>query len=159
MTKKVLAVLTVLLPMIATPGETDDQQNVVEVIDRFFDAMTARDVAAMRALMSADGMIYGYREDAEGLRIVRRSHGEYLDNLAIGSEKLIERYWEPRILLHGRLATVWTPYDFYVDGRFSHCGINNFSMLRTDAGWIITGVVFSIEVAECAASPLGPLVE
>jgi hypothetical protein len=159
MAKTILAVLTLLMPMIAAAGETDGRQGVIEVIDHFFDAMRNRDVAAMRALMSADGMIYGYRESAEGLTIVRRSHSEYLDNLAAGTEQLVERYWEPSVLLHGRLATVWTPYDFHVDGRFSHCGINNFSLLRTDTGWIITGVVFSIEVAECAESPLGPLAE
>ena len=70
--------------------------------------------------------------------------------------ELVERFWEPRVMVYGRLATVWTPYDFHVDGAFSHCGINNFSMLQTDDGWKITGVVFSIEVENCEESPLGP---
>jgi hypothetical protein len=48
------------------------------------------------------------------------------------------------------------PYDVYIDGRFSHCGVNNFSMLRSDDGWIIAGVVYSILVEDCGESPLGP---
>jgi hypothetical protein len=28
--------------------------------------------------------------------------------------------------------------------------------LKTDDGWVITGVVFSIKTDDCAESPLGP---
>jgi hypothetical protein len=55
------------------------------------------------------------------------------------------------------MAAVWTPYDLYVDGEFSHCGIDNFNLLKTDEGWKITGIVFSMEPENCSESPLGPL--
>lgn len=154
-------ITTVLCVLLATSlaAATAERDSVIRVIEDFFAAMTARDVDRMRSLMSEDGMIYGYRESADGLKVLRQTHAEYLGSLATGSGKLVERFWEPRLMLHGRLATVWTPYDFHVDGQFSHCGVNNFSMLRTDTGWIITGVVFSIEVDRCTDSPLGPLAD
>ena len=154
-------ITTVLCVLLATSlaAATAERDSVIRVIEDFFAAMTARDVDRMRSLMSEDGMIYGYRESADGLKVLRQTHAEILGSLATGSGKLVERFWEPRLMLHGRLATVWTPYDFHVDGQFSHCGVNNFSMLRTDTGWIITGVVFSIEVDRCTDSPLGPLAD
>lgn len=136
--------------------EASDRKAVIDVIDAFFESMTARDVDRMRTLMTPDGILYGYSESAEGVQVVRPTHADYLDNLATGEGTPVERYWDPEIMLYGRLATVWTPYDFHNDGQFSHCGVNNFSMLNTDDGWVIAGVVFSIETENCPESPLGP---
>jgi hypothetical protein len=155
--KKLLVIFFSLqfsLPVFA--DEASDRAAVIQVIDNFFAAMTARDVEKMRSLMTPDGILYGYRETPEGLQIARPTHNAYLESLGSGAGTLVERYWDPEIMLYGRLATVWTPYDFHVDGNFSHCGVNNFSMLRTDTGWVITGVVFSMEGDNCEVSPLGP---
>jgi len=140
----------------AIADAASDREAVIGIIDAFFESMTDRDVERMRTLMTPDGVLYGYRETDEGLQIIRPTHGEYLENLANGEGRPVERYWDPEIMVSGRLATIWTPYDFHVDGQFSHCGINNFSMLKTDAGWVITGVVFSIQSDNCPDSPLGP---
>lgn len=157
--KKTLILLTAMLISASAIGdEAADRQAVIEVVVDFFEAMTARDVERMRAMMTEDGMIYGYREGEDGTTVIRRPHREYLEGLATGEGRIVERFWDPEVMTYGRLATVWTPYDFYADGEFSHCGLNNFSMLRTDERWMITGVVFSIE-AECEASPLGPFTE
>lgn len=147
------------LTLASGPASADSNDEVLAVIDEFFAAMTARDVERMAAVISEDGRIYGYRESADGLRIIRPSHAAYLEGLAQQEAVPVERYWEPTVLIHGRLATVWTPYDFHSDGQFSHCGINNFSLLKTGDGWVITGVVFSIETEDCEPSPLGPLGE
>ncbi len=45
-------------------------------------------------------------------------------------------------MLHGRIAVVWTPYDFHNDGELSHCGIDALSLLMTDEGWKIAGVTY-----------------
>ena len=149
--------LTILLaPLIAHADEAADRAAVIDVIDAFFEAMTARDVERMRTLMTSDGILYGYSESADGVQVIRPTHADYLNNLATGEGIPVERYWDPEIMLYGRLATVWTPYDFHNNGQFSHCGVNNFSMLNTDNGWVITGVVFSIETENCPESPLGP---
>lgn len=133
-----------------------ERESVIAVINAFFESMSARDVERMRTLMTPDGILYGYRETDEGLQIIRPTHSEYLENLAIGEGTPIERYWDPEVMVSGRLATIWTPYDFHIDGQFSHCGLNNFSMLKTDNGWVIAGVVFSIKSEDCPESPLGP---
>jgi hypothetical protein len=134
-----------------------DQAAVVNMVQTFFDAMTDRDVDVMRTLLTTDGIFYGYRETADGLQITRPTHESFVAGIGERNNTLIERFWDPQILLHNRMAIVWTPYDFYVDGEFSHCGIDNFNFLKTDEGWKITGIVFSMEPDNCAESPLGPL--
>jgi len=45
------------------------------------------------------------------------------------------------IHIDGPLASVWTPYKFYFNGNFSHCGVNSFQLLRTKDGWKIIYLV------------------
>lgn len=141
----------------AFADEAEDRAAVVNMVQEFFDAMTARDAEAMKSLLTSDGIFYGYREGPDGLVVVRPTHESYAEGLAEPGPTLIERFWDPTVLLHGRIAAVWTPYDLFVDGEFSHCGIDNFNFLKTDDGWKITGIVFSMERDNCPESPLGPL--
>jgi hypothetical protein len=141
----------------AIADETEDRAAVLGMVQAFFDAMTDRNVDAMRSILTTDGIFYGYREGPDGFEIARPTHQSFIEGIAQGDRKLIERFWDPQVLLHGRMAAVWTPYDLYVDGEFSHCGIDNFNLLKTDEGWKITGIVFSMEPENCSESPLGPL--
>jgi hypothetical protein len=158
--KKILQTLVCCGPLCIAPAvadDTGDRAAIVDMAQAFFDAITDRDVAGMKSMLTPDGIFYGYREGPEGLLIVRPTHQSFAEGLAEGDRELVERFWDPQVLLHDRIAAVWTPYDLYVDGAFSHCGIDNFSFLKTEQGWKITGIVFSMETDNCAESPLGPL--
>jgi hypothetical protein len=154
--KQTLAILILGVAVTTTfADEADDREAVMSVIHSFFASMTAKDVASMQQIMTEDGILYGYRESAEGLNVFSLTHASYLENLAKHEGIPVERIWDAEIKLHDRIAIVWTPYDFHNDGVFSHCGMNTFSMLRGDDGWKITGVVFSVQTEGCAESPLG----
>jgi len=148
-----------LCPGGAMADEAEARAAVVDMVQAFFDAMTDRNVEGMRSMLTPEGIFYGYRDSSDGLQIMSPTHQRYVEGLADGERKLIERFWDPQVLLHDRMAVVWTPYDLYVDGTFSHCGIDSFSFLKTEEGWKITGIVFSMETDNCGESPLGPLRE
>jgi len=138
--------------------EADDRNAVMDVVNAFFTGMTAKDVEGMQEIMTEDGILYGYRDTDDGVVVFNPTHKAYLEGLA-GREGIpVERIWDVEIVLHDRIAVVWTPYDFYNDGVFSHCGMNSFSLLKTGDGWKITGVVFSVQPENCTESPLGPFV-
>jgi hypothetical protein len=55
------------------------------------------------------------------------------------------------------LATVWLPYDLYVDGAWSHCGVDVFSLLRVDDEWKILTMGWTVEQPPaCDGHPDGP---
>jgi hypothetical protein len=64
--------------------------------------------------------------------------------------------WEPVVHLQGPIATLWAPYDFYIDGQRSHCGIDTVTLLRAAQGWQIAALVYTVQRTGCPASPLGP---
>jgi hypothetical protein len=39
------------------------------------------------------------------------------------------------------LASAWTPYTFYLNGKVSHCGTNSFQLVKTAAGWKIQYII------------------
>lgn len=133
-----------------------EEAAVVAVVQKFFDAMAARDLEAARAVVLPEGRDHSVREGAEGPIIRSFTHEDFIARLATGTEKLLERMWEPKVMIHGRIAMLWAPYDFHRNGEFSHCGVDAFTLVKTESGWKISGGVYTVETEGCAPSPLGP---
>ncbi|HEX5818172.1 MAG TPA: hypothetical protein VFY20_04800 [Gemmatimonadales bacterium] len=131
------------------------QDSVRATVQEFFRTMMARDTAGARRVLLDDGVTWGMRESDAGFVTWRRTHDQHVASLGKPGERLLERMWQPTVQVHGRLATLWTPYDFHVDGKFSHCGVDAVTLVRTDAGWKIASFVYTVEPTGCAPSPLG----
>jgi hypothetical protein len=144
----------------AQPGvPATARDSVIAVVDESLRAMAANDVAASRRLMLPDGVEFSTRETPEGVRIQGKSNEAFLEWLAQNEDVMLERIWDPTVQVHGTIATLWAPYDFYVNGTFSHCGVNAIQLIRTDDGWRIANWIWTVEPEGCAPSPLGPLQE
>jgi hypothetical protein len=136
--------------------DAGERDAVVAVVQRFFDSMASRDVALATSVLVSDGRLFSVRQE-KGESVVRSTTiKEYLDRMPAGKERLLERMWNPEVKVHGGIATLWAPYDFYRDGKFSHCGIDAFDLVKTSSGWQIAGAVYTIERTNCPPSPLGP---
>ena len=48
-----------------------------------------------------------------------------------------ERIEFEMIKIDGPLASVWAPYKFYFEGKFRHCGVNSFQLVRINGNWKI----------------------
>ena len=49
----------------------------------------------------------------------------------------------------GPLAIAWTPYSFYYQEKFSHCGVNSFQLIKTANGWKIQYLIDTRRRAGC----------
>jgi ketosteroid isomerase-like protein len=148
-------VLLLLAGVAPDLGAQTAEDSVRATVQEFFRTMTARDSAGARRVLLDDGVTWGMRESDKGFVTWRQAHAEYLARLGKPGEKWLERMWQPTVLVHGRVATLWTAYDFHVDGTFSHCGVDAITLVRTDDGWRIASFVYTVEPTGCAPSPLG----
>ena len=41
------------------------------------------------------------------------------------------------IQVDGAMANAWTPYEFWYNDAFSHCGVNSFQLFKDGADWKI----------------------
>ena len=56
----------------------------------------------------------------------------------LGSEaELDEVTFDEVVWIDGALASVWAPYNLFVNGAFQHCGVDAIQMVQTSEGWKI----------------------
>ncbi len=60
-----------------------------------------------------------------------------------------ERITIEAIHVNGPLAVVWTPYQFFWKGKFSHCGVNSFQLVRIDQQWKIQYIIDTRQKVNC----------
>lgn len=133
-----------------------DEEAVLATVQAFFDVLASRDVETGGRLVASEAQFFSTRGSKDGSTVRSFDREGFLASLAGGEEVLLERMWEPEVRIRGDLATVWTEYDFYRDGEFSHCGVDAFSLIRIDGRWRITTCVYTVEPEGCCPSPLGP---
>ena len=140
----------------ARAGTSSEEQKVLETIQLFFDAMADRDAEAALEVMIPEGRFFSLREENGETAARTFTNQEFAAGLETQEQDLLERFWKPEVRIRGGIATVWAPYDFYLDGEFHHCGIDAFDLLNDGNGWKITGGVYTVETSGCPESPLGP---
>lgn len=145
-----------LMLLFSVPAANAGSASALEAVETFFTAMAENDWSLAEPVMIEDAVLYGYRLEDGEVRLSRTTAGEYLKSAATRDARMLERIWDVEILEHDRLATIWTPYDFFLDGEFHHCGRNSFSLIRNEDGWRIAGIVYSMLTENCEPSPLGP---
>jgi hypothetical protein len=57
------------------------------------------------------------------------------------TQKLFEKLLSYDIKIDGNLASVWTPYEFFYNDNFSHCGANSFQLFNNNGTWEIIFLV------------------
>lgn len=142
----VLPVLTAV-PLRAAQPEPDVVA-VLDVVDRFMRAISTNDTTALASITLEGTTTTVESPNPEGgTRLTRRT----LDPQRYATGAFREQYWDPIVHVRGRLAVVWTPYEFWLNGKTSHCGIDVFHMVRQDDGWRIAHVMWTVEPDACPA--------
>jgi len=158
--------LALMLPAMPAAHASDaDRAAVRETVERFFAAMHEQDRDTLQRLALADGRGIAVRAGEGAADPDARSMAELIDSIMAGEAPVIERMWNPEIRIdlidsagEAGIATLWAPYDFWLDGEFHHCGIDAFHLVKTAGDWRIAGVIWTSRTEGCPASPLGPAV-
>lgn len=139
----------------ATP-ESVEKEEVLRVVDQLLQSIHQKSAELAQPIVMDETLFVSSRI-REGQKVTRTSTGkDFLNNLKKDKDPQIERIWNPSISIHGDLATVSAPYDFYAKGQFSHCGTDVFNLLKTAEGWKIVSIIYDVRTADCEPSPLGP---
>lgn len=142
-----------LLALPCLLADSSDEKDAIATVQKLFDAMAAHDSEAARAVVIPEGRLYSTRPDGKPVGLTLE---EFAARLSTRKEPMLERMWNPTVLVGGRIAQVWAEYDFHLNGKFHHCGIDSVSLIKGDDGWKIAGIVYTSETSGCPASPLGP---
>ena len=148
MTRTILA-FALASSFFAPSAAAQDTTAVRTVVDAFFAALNTRDTVAMALTMTESVRLVAVDLDhpEKAPMVVERT--TYFKGLTTGTDTFNERYWDPHYTLDAGIALFWAPYEFKVNGAFSHCGHNALDLVRTPEGWRISGGVFSMQRSNC----------
>ncbi len=118
-------------------------EEVKAAIDQLFEGMHKSDSALASAVFAQGIIMQTIKKDADGYAQVEEgSTEEFLNSIAETKPgTLNEKILSYKINIDGNLASVWTPYNFYVGEKFSHCGVNSFQLAKKPEGWQIFHIV------------------
>ncbi len=123
-----------------------------QVVDTFFEGFHKGDTILMKSVMANDIVMQTVYANKEG---ENKLNTDSMDGFikAIGSRPADQK-WDERLLdyqigVDGNLAHVWTPYEFWFNDTFSHCGANSFTIAKFDDGWKIIHLIDSRRKSSC----------
>lgn len=151
MTKKILlAGLFGLFFCIQAFSQTEEEQ-VEAVIKSLFDGMRSKNADQVAASFSKDALMQTVISKPEGTEVGSNAVADFVKRIATtpAETQLDERILDYQIKIDGEMAAAWTPYHFYVNGNFSHCGVNSFQLVKMDSGWKIVYIIDTRRKESC----------
>ena len=136
-----------LLIMIFASSIQAQNQEVQKTIEDFFVAFHAKDTIKLKSLCSDKIILQSIMESANGAKLSDESAKEFYNSIASipSNFKFEEKILSYSIQVDGTMAHAWTPYEFYIDGKFSHSGVNAFTLFKEKgseaSGWKIIYVI------------------
>jgi hypothetical protein len=150
MKKILITSIFTLLPVVGAFAQTDDEKNALAVVNKMFAMMAAHNPAEIVALHTPEAQLVAIMKNREGKSVNRTFKAEeFSKNFAEKKAELLEDMYAPKVEIHGDFAQIWGRYVFFVNSKISHCGVNAFHLVRTDAGWRIAGASSTMEPQGC----------
>jgi hypothetical protein len=115
------------------------EDSIKSTINTLFVAMKNGDAALFKNVFSDSAVLQTISRSKEGKTLVKTESVEEFANFVgqLKKDSADERISFETIKIDGPLAIAWTPYNFYYNGAFSHCGVNSFQLVRFDGIWKI----------------------
>ena len=135
----------------AQQNEEAEKKEIVGKVNLFFKSLETKDTFLYKTLVYPNAQIWAIRPQQDTLNVTMRSFSDDFIRLATMKQVIEEKLLSSEIKIHNNIAVAWIPYTLSFSGKFSHCGVDVFTLLKTAEGWKIVSTVYSVEPDGCAA--------
>ena len=133
----------------ALAQKADDSKAALDVVNRLFSEMAAANAAGILATGTPENQLVAVRKLKDGKSRIDVIGGEAFTKFFTKPGAIQEVMYAPNVEVSGDWAMVWGRYVFFVGDKVSHCGINQFNLVRTDVGWKIANGASTIDPGDC----------
>lgn len=125
-----------------------EKERVLDVVHKFFHALETQDTVAFREMFLEGAKNFAVRDLKDSIVVRGISVKDFRFRPGqIIKERMREATTEVKI--HNNIAMVWAPYDLWVSEKFSHCGVDIFTLIKSSDGWKIASVSYTIDLEGC----------
>ena len=119
------------------------EKEIKQSISVFFDGLQTADTLKIQSVCHKEMKLQSIMEKNAVGTLSFETNGEFYKSIAgiPKNLKIEERILSYKIQIDGSMANVWTPYEFYIDGKLSHIGTNSFTLLLENNIWKIVHII------------------
>lgn len=141
------------LPFGLQAQDTNEVEAVRKVITTLFEGMRGSDTTIIRELIYPKAQLMTSAENISGVPLIVQGGGlkAWLEGVAAAPVRSLDEQLDyiDIMISSDRMATAWTPYRFYLNGKLSHCGVNSFQLAKNENRWFITSIIDTRNKKEC----------
>ena len=128
-----------------------EAEAVIAAVDAVFAAMREHQVEALRARILPDAIIVATqaREGAPSTSRTISAEDFIAGTAGDPSVTLDERFTQtPLVRVDGSVASLWGPYELFVEGERHHCGVDVVQLVREGSDWRVSAITYSAYACE-----------
>ncbi|TDO29130.1 nuclear transport factor 2 family protein [Sediminibacterium goheungense] len=142
-------IIIVLLGIsLTTHSQTPDEKAIKETIDSFFLSLEKQDTTLLKNVVFIDGQLWRVSNISNSRKFDMRDFRADINKL-ISKNKVKEIPHRYEIKIHNGIAMAWVPYEFLVNEKFSHCGVDVFTLIHASGVWKIVNASYTIDTTGC----------
>lgn len=134
----------VFLLLISFTSVFSQEVEVKQAVDDFFVGLHKRDTLQFKKVCHVTINMQTIGKDKEQNNVlVSDEFNKFMKSIVSIPENVVlfEKLLDYKIQIDGPLAHVWTPYEFYVNGKLSHSGVNSFTLFKEKDAWQIIHII------------------
>jgi hypothetical protein len=124
-----------------------DEYQIKSVILKTFSAMKSVDSVALKSCFTEKALLHISQVRPEGNIVREVSIANFVQNVMTRKpgdmdERVLS--WGPIFIDH-EIATAWVPYEFYLNGKFSHKGVDAFILVKVGEQYKIQTLLYNMQ--------------
>ncbi|MBL7887673.1 MAG: nuclear transport factor 2 family protein [Flavobacterium sp.] len=114
-------------------------KEIEQTIETFFEGFHQRDSIKIKSVCAEKMILQSISEGKKGTKFEDEKPSDFYKSIATISNdmRFEEKILSYNIQVDGAMAHAWTPYEFYINGMFSHSGVNAFTLFKEKDVWKI----------------------
>ena len=145
--KRVLILLFSPLFLFGQNQINKDEDQIKAVILKTFSAMKSVDSVALKSCFTEKAVLQISQVKPEGNTVREVPIASFVKNVMTRKpgdmdERVLS--WGP-ILVDHEIATAWVPYEFYLNGKFTHKGVDAFILVKVGEEYKIQTLLYNMQ--------------
>ncbi|WP_339752480.1 hypothetical protein [Algoriphagus aquimarinus] len=131
-------------------AEETEVAAVKSVVNQFFESLEKQDTVLLQQVAFMEGQIWTVNNTVSPAKQRMRFFKDDLKSFQ-SKNSYLETGLSMDVKIHEGMAMAWVPYEFRLNGDFSHCGVDVFTLFKKDGIWKIINLTYTIDKEGCEA--------
>lgn len=136
---KLISILLSFVFFVTVSKAQTAEDSIKAVVNKLFVAMKSSDGEGIKTCFTENAVLQTISKNKEQQVVVESDTVSSFAAMVktMPKDAADERVTFESIHIDGPMAAVWAPYEFYYQGKFSHCGVDHFVLVRIKNEWKI----------------------